>query len=42
MEKSKSFEELIVWNEAHELTLTFYKLTSEFPNSKYGLLSSIV
>jgi four helix bundle protein len=40
MEKSKSFEELIVWQKAHSLTLATYKLTSLFPNSELYAMTS--
>lgn len=37
---AKSFEDLIVWQKAHEAVLVIYKLTGEFPsNEKYGLTS---
>ncbi len=42
MEPSKSFEDLIVWQKAHQLTLHIYKLTRDFPkNEIYGLTSQI-
>ncbi len=28
---AKTFEDLIVWQKAHELTLSVYKLTQKFP-----------
>jgi len=38
----KSFEDLIVWKKAHELTLKIYKLTSNFPKQElFGLVSQI-
>lgn len=40
MEKSQSFEELMVWQKAHTFVLAAYKLTTTFPNSEiYGLTS---
>ena len=42
MEPSKSFEDLIVWQKAHQLTLQIYQLTREFPKHElYGLTSQI-
>lgn len=42
MEKSKSFEELIVWQKAHQLTLEVYKLSKNFPKEEtYGLTSQL-
>ncbi len=38
----KSFEDLIVWQKAHQLTLEIYKVTKEFPKAeKFGLISQI-
>jgi len=38
----KSFEDLLVWQEAHKLTLEVYKLTLRFPGSeKYGMVSQV-
>ncbi|NAS31269.1 four helix bundle protein [Flavobacteriaceae bacterium R38] len=38
MDKSASFENLIVWQKAHEFVLKVYKLTENFPKSEtYGL-----
>jgi len=38
--KSKTFEDLIVWQKAHQLVLEIYKFTSYFPNHElYGLTS---
>ena len=35
---AKSFEELIVWQKAHQLVLSIYKFTDNFPKSEiYGL-----
>ena len=40
MEKSKSFEDLIVWQKAHKFVLKVYLVTSLFPKSElYGLTS---
>ena len=40
MEKSQTFEDLIVWQKAHNLVLATYKMTSGFPNHElYGLVS---
>ena len=40
MEKSKTFEDLIVWQKAHQFVLLVYKLTEVFPkNEVYGLTS---
>lgn len=40
MEKTKSFEELIVWQKAHAFVLVTYKLTESFPKHEiYGLTS---
>lgn len=40
MEKTKSFEELLVWQKAHEFVLLIYKLTENFPKHEiYGLTS---
>lgn len=42
MEPSKSFEELVVWQKGHQLTLHIYKLTRDFPKHElYGLTSQI-
>ena len=42
MEPSKSFEDLIVWQKAHQLTLHIYQLTRDFPKHElYGLTSQI-
>ena len=38
--KSKSFEDLIVWQKAHKFVLAVYKFTKNYPNSElYGLVS---
>lgn len=40
MEAAKSFEDLIVWQKAHDFVLKIYELTNRFPGSeKYGLTS---
>lgn len=40
MQKTKSFEELIVWQKAHVFVLLIYKTTENFPrNEIYGLTS---
>lgn len=40
MEKTKTFEELIVWQKAHQFVLLVYKVTENFPkNEIYGLTS---
>lgn len=40
MEKSQSFEELVVWQKAHAFVLQVYKVTELFPKSEvYGLTS---
>ncbi len=40
MDKSKTFEELIVWQKAHQFVLLVYNLTKEFPKEEvYGLTS---
>jgi four helix bundle protein len=38
----KSFKDLNIWREAHQLTLEIYKITKEFPKEKvYGLISQL-
>ena len=38
--KSKSFEDLIVWQKAHKFVLAIYEETKSYPNSElYGLVS---
>jgi four helix bundle protein len=40
--KVKSFEDLMMWQEAHKLTLEVYKLTAGFPGTeKYGIVSQL-
>jgi four helix bundle protein len=39
-EPAKSFQDLVVWQKAHEFVLEVYKLSSGFPKSEiYGLTS---
>jgi four helix bundle protein len=39
---AKNFEELIVWQKAHQFVLSIYKVTREFPQSEiYGLTSQL-
>lgn len=41
-EPAKSFQDLVVWQKAHELVLEIYKLTNSFPNNElYGLTSQL-
>ncbi len=38
----KEFEDLMVWQKAHELTLFTYKVTKSFPTTeKFGLISQM-
>ena len=38
----KSFQDLNIWKEAHQLTLEIYKLTNKFPSGEiYGLISQM-
>ena len=40
--KVKSFQDLVVWQEAHTLTLEVYKLTAKFPAAeKFGIVSQL-
>lgn len=40
--KIKSFTDLLVWQEAHQLSLVIYKVTKEFPKSElYGLVNQM-
>ena len=42
MGEIKSFEDLQVWQKAHELALYIYKITAHFPpEEKYGLVSQM-
>ena len=39
---AKTFQDLIVWQKAHQFVLTIYSLTAEFPKTEiYGLTSQI-
>ncbi|GJQ57534.1 MAG: hypothetical protein SCALA701_03350 [Candidatus Scalindua sp.] len=39
---AKRFQELVVWQKAHELVLSVYRFSKEFPKSEiYGLTSQI-
>jgi len=39
---AQSFEDLIVWQKSHQLTLLVYRVTSTFPKSElYGLVSQM-
>jgi four helix bundle protein len=41
-EQAQTFEDLIVWQKAHKLTLLLYNTTGTFPkDEKYGLVSQI-
>jgi four helix bundle protein len=38
MERAKTFQDLIVWQKAHEFVLSVYRVTKEFPREEaYGL-----
>ena len=40
--KAKTFEDLIVWQKAHQLVLAIYKMTRSFPQEElFGLTSQI-
>lgn len=42
MEKAKSFNDLIVWQKAHQLVLNIYQLTLKLPeNEKFGIVNQI-
>lgn len=42
MEKAKTFEDLIVWQKAHQLVLEVYRISQEFPKEEvYSLTSQI-
>jgi four helix bundle protein len=42
MEKTKMFEDLLVWQKAHEFVLLVYKTTESFPKHEiFGLTFSI-
>jgi len=39
---AKTFQDLKVWQKAHQLVIEIYKLTSKFPSEeKYGLVSQL-
>jgi four helix bundle protein len=39
---AKCFEDLFVWQKAHQLVLSIYKATKEYPKSElYGLVSQV-
>ncbi|HIK31707.1 MAG TPA: four helix bundle protein [Oscillatoriales cyanobacterium M59_W2019_021] len=39
---ARSFQDLIVWQKAHQLVLEIYRLSHEFPNTEiYGLTSQL-
>lgn len=41
-EPAQTFEDLIVWQKAHEFVLVTYRMTAEFPKSElYGLTSQL-
>ena len=41
-EPAKSFEDLFVWQKAHQLVLSVYKATKAYPKSElYGLVSQM-
>ncbi len=38
----RSFEDLLVWQKAHQLVLAIYKITKQFPKEEqYGLISQM-
>jgi len=40
--KAKTFEDLVVWQKAHQLVLAIYKLTRSFPKyEQFGLVSQL-
>jgi four helix bundle protein len=42
LKPAKTFEDLIVWQKAHEFVLAVYRFTDEFPKSEiYGLTSQL-
>ena len=42
MQRAKTFEDLIVWQKAHQLVLAIYKTTKQFPKSElYGLVDQM-
>jgi len=41
-EAAKNFQELIVWQKAHQLVLDLYRLSEKFPHHElYGLTSQL-
>lgn len=41
-EKIKSFTDLVTWREAHELVLTIYRITKDFPKEEqFGLTNQL-
>jgi four helix bundle protein len=41
-EKAKTFQDLIVWQKAHQFVLSVYRATEFFPNKEiYGLTSQL-
>jgi len=40
MEPSKKFEDVIVWQKAHQFVLSVYKLTRKFPKEEIYVLTS--
>ncbi|GAB3035023.1 four helix bundle protein [Spirosoma pulveris] len=42
MEKTKHFNELVVWQKSHQFVLDIYKLTKQFPKEEvFGLTSQL-
>jgi len=42
MDKSKTFQDLVVWQKSHKLVLEIYKMTCSFPKEElFGLTSQI-
>ena len=42
MKKSRSFQDLLVWQKVHQLVLNIYALTKSFPNDeRFGLVSQM-
>ena len=42
MMKAKKFEDLVVWQKAHQLVIKIYKLTKNYPkNEMFGLTSQL-
>ncbi|MEQ9230187.1 MAG: four helix bundle protein [Cyclobacteriaceae bacterium] len=42
MEKTKKFEDLIVWQKSHQLVLNVYRLTKKYPKEEiYNLVSQM-